>query len=85
MVANLPLIKSGDYQTTLDLATKYLSETHDLLHKATGWLLREVGKRDEPTLLNFLNNHASQMPRVMLRYSIEKLTPELRKKYLTAK
>jgi len=85
IVANLPLIKNNDCETTITLANKYLKEDHDLLHKATGWLLREVGKQDENKLLDFLDKNASQMPRVMLRYSLEKLSPELRKKYLTAK
>lgn len=82
MVANLTLIKSGDYQTALTMAPKYLDEQHDLLHKATGWVLREVGKRNQLALLNFLDQQASRMPRVMLRYSIEKLPESLRQKYL---
>lgn len=85
MVANLSLIRNGDCQTTIKLAPKYLTETHDLLHKATGWLLREVGKHEGKLLLDFLNQYASQMPRVMLRYSLEKLPPALRLKYLNAK
>ncbi len=82
MVANLTLIKSGDYQTALKMATKYLDERHDLLHKATGWVLREVGKRDQTALLNFLDKWASRMPRVMLRYSLEKLPEPIRQQYL---
>ncbi|NCU44057.1 DNA alkylation repair protein [Candidatus Falkowbacteria bacterium] len=82
MVANLTLIKSGDYQTALKMAPQYLNENHDLLHKATGWVLREVGKRNQTALLNFLDKWASRMPRVMLRYSIEKLPEPLRQKYL---
>ena len=82
MVANLTLIKSGDYQTALIMAKQYLTEQHDLLHKATGWVLREVGKCNQSALLNFLDQQASRMPRVMLRYSIEKLPEPLRQKYL---
>lgn len=82
MVANLTLIKSGDHKTALIMAKQYLTEQHDLLHKATGWVLREVGKRNQSALLNFLDQQASRMPRVMLRYSIEKLPEPLRQKYL---
>lgn len=82
MVANLTLIKSGDYQTALQMAPQYLKEQHDLLHKATGWVLREVGKRNQAALLNFLDHWAGRMPRVMLRYSLEKLPEPLRQKYL---
>jgi 3-methyladenine DNA glycosylase AlkD len=82
MVANLTLIKHGDYRTALRMAPQYLKERHDLLHKATGWILREVGKRNQTALLNFLDHWASRMPRVMLRYSLEKLPAPLRQKYL---
>jgi len=85
MVANLVLIKSGDYQTAIRLAEQYLTERHDLLHKATGWVLREVGKHDQELLLSFLDKHAGRMPRVMLRYSLEKLPEPLRQKYLKAR
>jgi 3-methyladenine DNA glycosylase AlkD len=85
MVANLTLIRSGDCQITISLARGYLTEKHDLLHKATGWLLREVGKHEEKLLLAFLDQYAPQMPRVMLRYSLEKLPQTLRLKYLNAK
>lgn len=82
IVANLTLIKSGDYQTALQMAPQYLKEHHDLLHKATGWVLREVGKHNQTALLDFLDHWASRMPRVMLRYSLEKLPESLRQKYL---
>lgn len=85
MVANLTLIRNGDCQTTINLAREYLTEQHDLLHKATGWLLREVGKHEEKLLLAFLDQYAPQMPRVMLRYSLEKLPQAVRLKYLKAK
>jgi len=82
MVANLALIKIGEYAPALELAQQYLSAKEELLHKATGWILREIGQHDQQLLLNFLDNYASQMPRIMLRYSLEKLPPELRQKYL---
>lgn len=74
ILASFYYIKKRDPKLTLYLAEKFLSHKHDLIHKATGWMLREVGKRcslDE--LRNFLNQHASKMPRTMLRYAIEKL------------
>lgn len=77
-------IKSGNSQLTLFLAEKFLHHKHDLMHKAVGWMLREVGKRcsiDE--LRGFLDKHASKMPRTMLRYAIEKMNEWERKKYLT--
>lgn len=85
MVANLTLIRQGDCQTAITLAERYLMESHDLLHKATGWVLREVGKHQLNLLLAFLDQHASRMPRVMLRYSLEKLPEPTRQKYLQAK
>lgn len=83
MVANLTLIKAGEYAPALQLAQQYLSTKEELLHKATGWILREIGQQDQQLLLSFLDHYASQMPRIMLRYSLEKLPPELRQKYLT--
>ena len=58
------------------------SASHELLHKATGWMLREVGKRDLPTLESFLQRHSFTMPRVMLRYAIERFPEKLRLRYL---
>jgi 3-methyladenine DNA glycosylase AlkD len=62
-----------------------LGDTHDLIHKATGWMLREIGKRDQPALHGFLDRHAATMPRTMLRYAIERLPEEERRRYMTAK
>jgi 3-methyladenine DNA glycosylase AlkD len=73
----------------LDVATKqialFLDHPHDLIHKAGGWMLREVGKKSLAALRNFLELHAANMPRVMLRYSIEKLSPTERAKWLAKK
>ncbi len=67
------------------IATLFLKDTHDLIHKATGWMLREMGKTDEKELYTFLDNYAAIMPRTMLRYSLEKV-PEYRKKaYMAAR
>jgi 3-methyladenine DNA glycosylase AlkD len=62
-----------------------VNDKHDLIHKATGWMLREVGNRDIAELRRFLTRYAGTMPRTMLRYAIEKLAPEERKKWLGAK
>lgn len=76
-------IRRHEFIRTLQLAEMLLCDTHDLLHKAVGWMLREIGKRDEETLRRFLDKHAPQMPRTMLRYSIELLKPSERMKYLS--
>ena len=57
-------------------------KTHDLIHKAVGWMLREAGKKDERQLLVFLDTHAVHMPRTMLRYSVEKLSSDVRAYYM---
>lgn len=72
----------GHFDLTLRLAERYLSTSEDLLHKATGWMLREVGKRSEPTMLAFLDAHAATMPRTALRYAIERLQPNQRQHYM---
>lgn len=85
IVATLTLIRHGLYSDTLRLARRYLTHPHPLMHKATGWMLREVGKRDLPTLLAFLDAHAHTMPRTALRYAIERLTPDQRRHYMSQK
>lgn len=75
-------IKKGSYKTTLELCEFFLNHRHDLIHKATGWMLREIGKRDLTQLLKFLDKYHKKMPRTMLRYSIEKLPQEQRKFYM---
>ena len=85
IVATLALIKAGDLSWTLRLATLFFKDSHDLIHKATGWMLREAGKQDRNALQGFLNTHAPSMPRVMLRYAIEKLPNIARASYLSMK
>lgn len=82
IVSTMAFIRNHEFEDTLRLSEYFLTHTHHLIHKACGWMLREVGKRNKATLTQFLNNYAPQMPRVMLRYSIEKLSKEERKSYL---
>ncbi|HEX2129704.1 MAG TPA: DNA alkylation repair protein [Solirubrobacterales bacterium] len=85
VLATFPLIKADEFRQTLRCCEALLEDEHDLIHKATGWMLREVGKRDEAALRGFLDVHAAEMPRTMLRYSIERLPPRDRKAYLARK
>jgi 3-methyladenine DNA glycosylase AlkD len=78
-------IRAGNNQPIFILAEKLLHHPHDLIHKATGWMLREAGKRNIKALRAFLTEHSSQMPRTMLRYAIEKLPEAERKKWLAKK
>ncbi|WP_312761851.1 DNA alkylation repair protein [Epilithonimonas sp.] len=82
IVATMHHIKKGKFELTKTFALKNLKHPHDLMHKATGWLLREIGKMNETELLDFLNLHYKEMPRTCLRYAIEKLDEELRQNYL---
>ena len=75
-------IKKGRFTETLDLAERFLGHEHDLIHKAVGWMLREIGKRDFQAEYDFLSLHYRKMPRTMLRYAIEKFDPPLREKFL---
>lgn len=77
VLSSFAFIKKGDPSTTLELAEVLLHDPHDLIQKAVGWMLREIGKRiDRQILLDFLERHATAMPRTMLRYAIEHLTIE---------
>ncbi len=82
VLATFSLIRVGEFAETLRCCERLLDDRHDLIHKATGWMLREVGKRDEAALRGFLDRHATEMPRTMLRYSIERLPPKDRAKYM---
>lgn len=82
MLTTFAFIKRGDASTTLALAERLLGDRHDLMHKAVGWMLREVGKRvSREALLGFLDAHAARMPRTMLSYATEHLDPEVRAAY----
>lgn len=82
IVSNLTLIRSGIYTYVLDIADKFLESQYDLIHKALGWMLREIGKKDFTTLYNYLVENYTKMPRTMLRYSIERFDENLRQKFL---
>jgi 3-methyladenine DNA glycosylase AlkD len=82
IVATYWFIRHGEFDDTLRIAATLLGDSHDLIHKAVGWMLREVGKRDERVLETFLDEHASEMPRTALRYSIERMSPAKRTRYM---
>lgn len=77
-VSTLMLIRHGQFTDTIELAGTFLDTRHDLMQKAVGWMLREVGKRDKPLLVSFIETHKAAMPRTMLRYAIEKFPAEER-------
>ena len=85
VLATFPLIRDGEPDETLRLAERLLADEHDLIHKAVGWMLREIGKRDESALRRFLDDHAAEMPRTMLRYSLERLPKGVRARYMSAR
>ncbi|MCU0467903.1 MAG: DNA alkylation repair protein [Arcicella sp.] len=82
VVSTLAFIKNGQFSDIFQLAERFISHPHDLMHKACGWMLREVGKKDELALDEFLNEHYAKMPRTMLRYAIEKMDENKRLGYL---
>jgi 3-methyladenine DNA glycosylase AlkD len=82
IVSTFHFIKHNEFRPTLRIATMLLTDSHDLIHKAVGWMLREVGKRDRKTLDAFLKKHYRKMPRTMLRYAIERHPERIRKQYL---
>jgi 3-methyladenine DNA glycosylase AlkD len=82
VIATAHDIRHGRFADTLFLARLLLNDEHDLIHKAVGWMLREVGQRDESALEAFLEANATKMPRTMLRYAIEKLSVMKRERYM---
>ena len=82
VVSCLEFIRNKQFSDTFNLSEKFLSHKHDLMHKACGWMLREVGKRDELALEEFLEQHLENMPRTMLRYAIERMEEGKRLGYL---
>jgi hypothetical protein len=81
ILSTFAFIRHGELDDSYRIAEMLIGDDEDLVRKAVGWMLREAGKRDEPRLLAFLDEHAAAMPRVMVRYAIEKLDPELRRRY----
>jgi 3-methyladenine DNA glycosylase AlkD len=84
ILATHHFIRNGDFSDTLKIAEMLLHDRHDLIHKAAGWMLREVGKRDAAAEETFLEKHYSVMPRTMLRYAIERLPESKRRRYKKA-
>ena len=82
IILTFALIRAGDLEPTIIISKALLKDDQDLIHKAVGWMLRELGKKDVMLLRSFLANHSHEMPRTMLRYAIEKLPERERKKWL---
>lgn len=87
IVSTLTFIRNGDFIDTILLSEQFLrsashQKMHDLMQKAIGWMLREMGKRNKDLLIQFLEKHASTMPRTMLRYAIEKLSEDERQEFM---
>ncbi len=85
IISTFYFIKRNQFADTIKIATILLSDKEDLIHKAVGWMLREVGKRDISTEEKFLKNYYQNMPRTMLRYAIEKFPEAKRQQYLKGK
>jgi 3-methyladenine DNA glycosylase AlkD len=85
IMSTFHFIKNGFYNTTLDISDILLNDKHDLIHKAVGWMLREIGNRDLSTEEIYLKKHYKNMPRTMLRYAIEKFPENKRQSYLKGK
>jgi 3-methyladenine DNA glycosylase AlkD len=82
VISTLAFIRNSDFGDTLGIAGILVKDDHDLIHKAVGWMLREVGKRDLRTEEDFLNRHYRRMPRTMLRYAIERFEEKKRRFFL---
>jgi len=76
------IVKKSNFKDTIKISKILMNDKHDLIHKAVGWMLREMGKKDEKTLLKFLDKHHKVMPRTMLRYSLERLNKRKKEFYM---
>jgi 3-methyladenine DNA glycosylase AlkD len=82
IMATFYFVRRHEFSETLKISNMLIADRHDLIHKATGWMLREIGKRDLKTEETFLKEHYKKMPRTMLRYAIEKFPENKRQRYL---
>jgi len=82
VVATFAFIRNDDFTDSFAIAEILLNDTHDLIHKAVGWMLREIGKRNQDVEEEFLQKHYKTMPRTMLRYAIERFDDEKREHYM---
>jgi len=82
MLATFHWIRQNEFRPALAIAARLIDDRHDLIHKAVGWMLREIGKRDREVEERFLRTHHRTMPRTMLRYAIERFSPTERQAYL---
>lgn len=82
VVGTMHHVKNGSFELTKEFVTRNLKHPHDLMHKANGWLLREMGQKNEKELTDYLNTYYQEMPRTCLRYAIEKLDENVRQDYL---
>ena len=82
ILATWPKIKHTEFTLTLRLAKKYINDSEDLIHKATGWMLREIGKRDEKKLLSFMKQNHKKMPRIMVSYALERVNREKKQQFM---
>jgi len=82
IISTFYFIRQNDFSDALKISRLLLDDEHDLIHKAVGWMLREVGKRDKTAAESFLRTHYRKMPRTMLRYAIERLPESQRRRYL---
>jgi 3-methyladenine DNA glycosylase AlkD len=85
VLSTFKFIRNNDFEDALSISELLLDDKHDLIHKAVGWMLREIGKRDQEIEERFLSRYCMQMPRTMLRYAIEKFDENKRKFYLAQK
>ncbi|MDR2126961.1 MAG: DNA alkylation repair protein [Prevotellaceae bacterium] len=83
IIATFYYIRKGNFEDTLAIAEILMDNKHDLIHKAIGWMLREIGKRNIETELKFLDKYAAKLPRTALRYALEKFDDDLREYYMT--
>jgi 3-methyladenine DNA glycosylase AlkD len=85
VLATFHFIRNGDFSDAFNLCQKLLADREDLMHKACGWMLREIGNRDRQALERFLTRHAPTMPRTMLRYAVERLPEPSRRRFMAAR